>query len=135
MKIAVRTDASHQIGTGHVMRCLALAEALRDRHAEVYFVCRELKGHLIETIRHQGYFVQVLPASTQADTVDRDIPYAHWLETTVTIDAQQTLATLHERGADALVVDHYALEVKWESVQRAAAKRILVLDDLANRRH
>ncbi len=53
--IAIRTDASIQIGTGHVMRCLALASVLRDKGAEICFLCRELNGNLTDFIKNQGY--------------------------------------------------------------------------------
>ena len=55
MKIAIRTDASLQIGTGHVMRCLTLADELRKNGAEVEFICRGHKGHLAERITNKGY--------------------------------------------------------------------------------
>ncbi len=43
MKILIRTDASQQIGSGHVMRCLSLANELRQK-AHVSFICQELPG-------------------------------------------------------------------------------------------
>lgn len=55
MKIAFRTDASASLGTGHVMRCLALAEALKAKRAEIGFVCRELPAHYASLIRKAGY--------------------------------------------------------------------------------
>ena len=52
MKVAFRADASIEIGTGHVMRCLTLADRLRERGATTHFLCRPLDGHLGEI--HHG---------------------------------------------------------------------------------
>ena len=46
MNVVFRVDASISMGSGHVMRCLTLAEGLREQGAEVLFVCRELSGNL-----------------------------------------------------------------------------------------
>ena len=55
MKIAFRTDASLQIGSGHVMRCLTLADALTAQGAQCHFISRAHHGHLLELIRQRGY--------------------------------------------------------------------------------
>lgn len=61
MRITFRADASLQIGTGHVMRCLTLADALAARGADCQFLCREHEGNLIEFIRDKGYVTHALP--------------------------------------------------------------------------
>ena len=60
MRFVFRTDGSLDIGTGHVMRCLTLAGALREKGAICYFICRELSGNLIARIREAGFGVTVL---------------------------------------------------------------------------
>ena len=57
MKVFFRTDASLQIGSGHVMRCLTLAHTLRERGADCRFVCRAHEGNMLERIRHEGFKV------------------------------------------------------------------------------
>lgn len=47
-EIIIRTDASSSIGTGHIMRCLALADELKQYGANVSFICREEKGKFIK---------------------------------------------------------------------------------------
>ena len=68
INIFIRTDASLQIGSGHVMRCLTLAEALRDSGAEVKFVCREHSGNLIELIRQKEFIVHDLEVPENFDS-------------------------------------------------------------------
>ena len=55
--IVFRVDASIQMGTGHVMRCLTLADALKNEGAECYFICREHLGNLIGLIKERGHIV------------------------------------------------------------------------------
>ena len=118
--IGFRVDASSHIGYGHVMRCAALAQNLAARGAQIHFVCRELPGHYCDALEDLGYGVHRLP--------DQDASLAE--------DIAQSQAALAAVGvADWLVVDHYKLDAHWERAMRASAKRILVIDDLANRTH
>lgn len=132
MHVAFRTDASFDIGHGHVMRCLTLAHALREREATCLFICRAHAGHLIERIRHDGFRVIELPAPE----LPTELPGspAGWLGAAPDEDATQTLAALPD-AVDWLVADHYAIDASWESRLRAACTRLLVIDDLANRPH
>ncbi len=50
-----RTDASIDIGTGHVMRCLTLAQALREQGSNCRFICREHPGNLLGFIRQHNF--------------------------------------------------------------------------------
>ena len=68
MKTVFRVDASARIGIGHLMRCLALAEALRKQDIQISFVCREHSGHLIELIQQSAIPVTVLPVPVVSDT-------------------------------------------------------------------
>lgn len=62
MKVAIRVDASPEIATGHVTRCLTLAEALRSKGGDCHFVGRQHPGNLIEVIRRRGFKVAELSA-------------------------------------------------------------------------
>ncbi|MCP4179653.1 MAG: UDP-2,4-diacetamido-2,4,6-trideoxy-beta-L-altropyranose hydrolase, partial [bacterium] len=63
MNIAIRADASNIIGTGHIMRCLALAEALQKEAFTVFFICRDLPYNLSELIEDKGFQCYLLPFS------------------------------------------------------------------------
>jgi UDP-2,4-diacetamido-2,4,6-trideoxy-beta-L-altropyranose hydrolase len=51
VKVAFRADASLAIGTGHVMRCLTLADALRVRGVLSVFLSRYHVGHLQQVFK------------------------------------------------------------------------------------
>lgn len=133
MNIAIRTDASTRIGLGHLTRCRTLAAALRERGAAVRFICRAHPGHRIADVSADGYPVAALPAPPAQDTADGD--YAAWLGVTQAQDAVETSAGLTDDRPDWLIVDHYALDADWELILRPHVGRLLVIDDLANRRH
>lgn len=131
----VRVDATSQIGTGHFMRCLALADALRQRGSRrVRFVSRQLPDRMRELVMQRGHELTLLPPAGDADAID-ELAHAHWLGTSQRADAELTAETFAGKQAEWLVVDHYGLDTRWESALRPHAKNILVVDDLADRSH
>ena len=140
MLINFRSDASLDIGTGHVMRCLTLADALQDRGATCCFICRSHHGNLLDLIRQRGFEAHALPFSEFSSTEDAAesgtlSPHTTWLGTDWATDAKQTLAVLGKSSIDWLIVDHYTLDVRWERSLRGACHRLMVIDDLADRPH
>lgn len=136
LTIVFRADASVHIGTGHVMRCLTLADVLRERGAECLFICRPHAGHLLGMIAKRGHSTVELSAPTTAVSPAVDEPrHAQWLGADWASDAQETRKALGADPVDWLVVDHYALDRRWEQVLRSSCQRLMVIDDLADRAH
>jgi UDP-2,4-diacetamido-2,4,6-trideoxy-beta-L-altropyranose hydrolase len=135
MRIAIRVDASIEIGTGHVMRCLTLAEALRSSGAMCQFISREHTGHLLDLIQQRGFQVNALQGGGGNDQRGRLLAHGAWLGATWEDDAKGTLLALGPTPVDWVVVDHYALDARWEGSLRRACRRLIVLDDLADRSH
>lgn len=131
-----RVDASQTIGTGHVVRCLTLAGVLRDRNVSVSFVCREHPGNLCGLIESRGFPVTRLPQSGSQELADLAPAHASWLGSDWQTDAEQTRSAIEARGrTDWLIVDNYALDWRWEKAVSVVAGEIVVIDDLADRRH
>lgn len=123
------------------MRCLALADALREFGAECAFVCRAHRGNLLDHIERQGFEAFALPLPNpgrplvnEGGDIGRSA-YANWLGVHWAIDAEQTGAALRGEVADWLVVDHYALDAEWEQALIPRCDRLMVIDDLADRAH
>ena len=132
--VLFRADASQQIGSGHVMRCLVLADALSKAGWHARFVCRDVTGHQAERIRARGYDVALL-AQASSRTSDNQLAHSHWLPVSQQEDAQQTVAQLAGAGVTWIIVDHYALDAQWERLLQPHCKGLMALDDLADRHH
>jgi UDP-2,4-diacetamido-2,4,6-trideoxy-beta-L-altropyranose hydrolase len=102
-----RTDASVTIGGGHVRRCVTLADALAAAGWDIRFVCSVGAGDIVPELRRRSYPITE-PAAFE----------------------QQARAR-----CALLVVDDYRLDAAYEATCRGWTQRILVIDDLANRRH
>ena len=138
MKVVFRCDASLQMGNGHVMRCLTLADTLSKQGADCSFLCRAHEGNLIEFIQGRGYAVTALPYQDRAACPVVDEPVlAHqdWLGTTWVIDAEDSLKAIGAKAVDWIIVDHYSLDQRWEKRVGSACDSMMVIDDLADRQH
>lgn len=147
LNICFRADASLRIGTGHVMRCLTLADALAARGADCQFICRKHEGNLIELIRNKGYIVHVLAAHTEIEALGvssleiktasngQDAVHSHWLGATQAEDAEACIPILVALQPDWLIVDHYALDACWEQILKRHYRKLMVIDDLVDRLH
>lgn len=135
-RVAFRADASTEIGTGHVMRCLTLADALAERGVACHFLSRELPGNLCDRIVARGHHLHRLAAPTEGMLADPDGPaHAAWLGVRWQVDAADCAPILAAVAPDWLVVDHYALDARWQKEVLPKGCRLLVIDDLADRPH
>lgn len=133
MLVAIRVDSSSQMGSGHLMRCLTLADHLKNKGHEVHFISRELDGAICYVAEAKGYNVHKLSRPISSDTLSG---YLLWLGVTQEQDAQETINIIKTVGkVNILIVDNYAIGKIWERNLRPYADKIFVIDDLANRKH
>ena len=131
--IVFRVDSSAQIGSGHLMRCLTLAGKLKkENQVEIGFVSRDLEGNLNHLIEKNGYRLFPLPEALSTEELTG---YEKWLTVKQVFDAGQTKKLLQGLTVDCLVIDSYALDEIWENIVRPYVNQVMVIDDLANRKH
>jgi len=134
MKVAFRVDASREIGTGHIYRCLSLAAALHARGAETLFLTRPLGVASADLIRANGVEVIELAAGRAGSVDDPGIPHAAWAGAAVEEDALETIRLLEDRGVDWMVVDGYVFDGRWHrAVREGLGCRVAAIDDMADR--
>lgn len=138
MRVVIRVDASIKIGTGHVMRCLTLADGLREKGNEVHFICRRHKAnliHLIESKKYQVFALDVEQKTSSHTEASEPLAHAHWLGATQEQDAESCKSIVEALKPDWLIVDHYALDYRWQEALHEFTKKLMVIDDLADRKH
>jgi UDP-2,4-diacetamido-2,4,6-trideoxy-beta-L-altropyranose hydrolase len=102
------------------MRCLTLADELRQKSPDISFICREESGNLISYIENRGYKVHQLPREIDIETDKR---------------LTNKILSKYETKPDWLIIDHYEIDISWEHPLRKYAEKLMVIDDLANREH
>jgi len=122
------------------MRCLTLADALRDKGAEVIFICREYLGNINQLIEKKNFNVYKLSLSdgnkkTGDEVSGHKLHHAEWLGVSQHQDALQCESILQDFKPDWLVVDHYAIDCYWQRMLRPHYHKLMVIDDLADRQH
>lgn len=126
-RVLMRVDASQEMGSGHVVRCLALSVALRRTGAECVFVSTRLPSELEALVRAAGNDVIRL-STTSGQTVS---PFC--LDEAA--DAEAVASLLRAHKFESVLVDHYGISYEWERRVRPFVSKIVVLDELADRCH
>jgi UDP-2,4-diacetamido-2,4,6-trideoxy-beta-L-altropyranose hydrolase len=132
MYVVFRVDSSKQIGTGHLMRCLTLADALSGEGADITFVCRSLPGDLGYLVKEKGFDLCLMPNEEEDNSNYEQRARIDWKT-----DVEKTKAILDQKQKDInwLIVDHYSLDYRWELQLRPYIQKLMVIDDLADRKH
>lgn len=121
-KIVFRVDASKEIGLGHLMRCMVLSAEMMKYNVEIHFISAAMINAYRDDIIKSGFFFKLIHSDNRNHKVIDD--------------AKHTLSYLKAiENVDLLVVDHYEIDIRWEKIVRSSAKKIVVIDDLANRKH
>lgn len=113
--LLIRADADSQIGTGHIMRCLALAQAWQDCGGEVHVFSAELPGGLVARLQAEGLTLHKLNAVAGSDA-----------------DADQTAFLAAHLGARWIAVDGYQFGWSFQQCLKSAGLHLLLIDDLGN---
>jgi UDP-2,4-diacetamido-2,4,6-trideoxy-beta-L-altropyranose hydrolase len=137
MRVLVRCDASVQIGSGHVMRCMTLANELKNNGAEVIFLSASVEGNLNKYVNGNGFKVIELYANDNQKGSENKFNYPNiQFNSEQYFDVRNSVNAIKRvKNIDWLIVDHYKLSKKWESELRYYVGKIMVIDDLANREH
>lgn len=113
--IVLRADASASQGTGHVMRCLALALALRERGVTPVMASAECPEALVERVLSAG--VKVARLGEEVGTAE---------------DAAATLRIAGEEGAEWVLTDGYRFGLDYQRALRGAGVKLALIDDFAH---
>jgi len=110
--LLIRADAGVLIGTGHVMRCLALAQAWQDAGGSTVFVAAEITPSVQD--RLQSELVEVVRITTEVGSRE---------------DSDQTIRLAAKYQATWLVVDGYRFGAAYQSGVKATGLKLLLVDD------
>lgn len=131
--IVFRVDAASHIGTGHLQRCLTLAKEIQNLGYVAIFVMIPFDTTFVDLVKRQNIKVLLMTNNNLDNVCIHDS--SQWLGKSQIEDAKEYLSLLDTIDVFCCIVDHYSIDITWETIVRAKVKRIMVIDDLANRLH
>jgi UDP-2,4-diacetamido-2,4,6-trideoxy-beta-L-altropyranose hydrolase len=116
--LLIRADASVAIGTGHVMRCLALAQAWQDVGGRSVFAMAESTDAICSRLAAESCDVAQIPAAAGGPD-----------------DSRETLRLARTHKAEWVVIDGYHFDAEYQRLLKDAGLNLLVLDDYGHARY
>jgi UDP-2,4-diacetamido-2,4,6-trideoxy-beta-L-altropyranose hydrolase len=121
------------MGTGHVMRCLVLADLFKKHGAKVEFICRSHKGNSIDRIISNNFKVYEL-AAPKNNELEASSQYSQWLGVKQNKDADDCVDLIKLEKVNWVIVDHYGIDEQWHKHIKPYCEKLMVIDDLADRK-
>lgn len=116
--LLIRADASAAIGTGHVMRCLALAQAWQDAGGRAVFAMAQSTDAIQMRVSNES--CETLVVSGPIASAD---------------DLRQTVSFARHQNCEWVVVDGYQVGTEYQKGLKAAGLKVLFLDDYGHSEH
>jgi UDP-2,4-diacetamido-2,4,6-trideoxy-beta-L-altropyranose hydrolase len=110
--LLIRADASVAIGTGHVMRCLALAQAWQDAGGRVTFVMAESTPAIEERLRNEGVGLVRIDGVVGSD-----------------FDSEQLVALARTHDPSWVIVDGYEFGSGYQRALKNERLNVVLIDD------
>jgi len=117
-RVLIRADATPQMGTGHIMRCLALAQAWQEAGGSALAVCASLTSALEARLRVEGVAVSHLEAEAGSPQ-----------------DATETAALARQAGAGSVILDGYGFSGEYQQAIVRSGLPLLAVDDYGHAGH
>ena len=125
-QIVIRVDSGNIIGFGHAMRCLTIANEMKKNDYDVYVISNRERNNLSQLFLKNGH--KIIHIKTKKIGLKK-INEIYDLEQT-----KKILKKINKK-IDLLLVDNYSLGFRWEKSLRQLVSKIIVVDDLNNRKH
>lgn len=116
--VAFRVDSSKILGSGHIQRCITLANYLKTQGIDSVFICKNFEGNFAYLLEKAAYPIHFIDHGLNEKE-----------------DSKESLELIRKWSINALVIDCYALSEVFESPIKKDGFNILVIDDLMNRPH
>jgi len=116
--LVIRVDAGGEIGAGHLMRCLALAQAWQDAGGQAIFIIGFQNEGLQQRLQKEGFDIHQLTN-----------PYPH------DSDWGYTKSLLDDYPDAWLILDGYHFDEIYQKRIKDAGHKLLVIDDMAHLKH
>ena len=116
MNIVFRVDSYEAIGSGHLIRCLNLADELNESN-NIWFITIA-SDYYLQLINSRGY---------KSLQIDRPPKKGEYKDIDLNQDALKSIQLINKHGmnVDILIIDNYSLDIRWEEQLRIFAKKIL----------
>lgn len=108
LKIAIRADGGSKIGMGHITRCLALAEELKNENCDITFITKNIEAVVKKLIEEEFKFIALPDLQTEK----------------IIYMKEQT------KEFDILITDSYDIDFKYLDEIKKTGMFLVTIDDL-----
>lgn len=124
MKICFISHGSEQIGYGHIMRCMTLANCFVDLHQDVFFISKYTKG--FELLKEEGFDIRKIGSEVSKSSIGTDDNNSNYDQ----ILENEIIPILKVEKPECVIIDDYNVDADFFKLIHIYTKFIVYIDDL-----